>query len=341
MAIAQQHDVSTMNLQRSANSLRIETRFLPTHGVTILCDTSTDQFRPFSSSKVSQSCIRHCSFSCAPRHQRYSKAISQRYVWPGMHHDIKLWCRSCIACQQSKIHRHTISPLQSFPPSSEKFQHIHVDIVGPLPESCGCSYLLTITDRFSRWVEALPLTDITAKSCADAFVLHFVARYGAPYTITTDRGRQFTSQLWKDLTNFLGSELIHTTSYNPKANGLVERFHRVLKASLKSQSELHNWYSNLGWVLLGIRSTIRENNDFSAAEMIYGTPLRLPGEYFADKATEPSASKYVKQLQNFVHSLQPTATRHAGSQTTYINKALASCSHVFVRHDSARFPLQR
>ena len=269
------------------------------------------------------------------------KAISQRYVWPGMHHDIKLWCRSCIACQQSKIHRHTISPLQSFPPSSEKFQHIHVDIVGPLPESCGCSYLLTITDRFSRWVEALPLTDITAKSCADAFVLHFVARYGAPYTITTDRGRQFTSQLWKDLTNFLGSELIHTTSYNPKANGLVERFHRVLKASLKSQSELHNWYSNLGWVLLGIRSTIRENNDFSAADMIYGTPLRLPGEYFADKATEPSASKYVKQLQNFVHSLQPTPTRHAGSQTTYINKALASCSHVFVRHDSVRFPLQR
>ena len=60
-----------------------------------------------------------------------------------------------------------MSPFQSFSLSSEKFQHIHVDIVEPLPESCGCSYLLTITDRFSQWVEALPLTDITAKSCAD------------------------------------------------------------------------------------------------------------------------------------------------------------------------------
>ena len=69
----------------------------------------------------------------------------------------------------------------------------------------------------------------TAKSCADASVLNFVARYGAPLTITSDRGRQFTSPIWKELAKFLGCELIHTTSYNPKANGLVERFYRVLK----------------------------------------------------------------------------------------------------------------
>ena len=188
MAIAQQHDVSTMNLQRSANSLRIETRFLSTHGVTILGDTSTDQFRSLVPQKFRKAVFDIVHSLAHPGIKSTQKAISQRYVWAGMHHDVKLWCRSCIACQQSKIQRHTISPLQSFPPSSEKFQHIHVDIVGPLPESCGCSYLLTITDRFSRWVEALPLTDITAKSCADAFVLHFVARYGAPYTITTDRG---------------------------------------------------------------------------------------------------------------------------------------------------------
>ena len=124
---------------------------------------------------------------------------------------------------------------------------------------------------------------------------------------------------------------------------MAERFYRVLKASLKSQTEPHNWYSNLNWVLVDILSTIRENNNFSAAEMIYGTPLRLLAEYFADKATEPSAAEYVKvkQLQNFVHSLQFTPTRPAGSQTTYINKAQASCSHDFVRHDGMRSPFQR
>ena len=119
-------------------------------------------------------------------------------------------------------------------PQSRKFQHIHVDIISPLPSSCDHKYFLTIVDRFSRWFEALPLRDISAKSCPDAFALHFVARYGAPASLTADRGKQFTSGLWKDLAKFLGCEFINTTSYNPKANGIVERYHRALKASIKA-----------------------------------------------------------------------------------------------------------
>ena len=64
----------------------------------------------------------------------------------------------------------------------------------------------------------IPMQEVTAKSCADNFLLLWVARYGCPKTITSDRGRQFTSQLWHKLANFLGAELIHTTSYNPKTN---------------------------------------------------------------------------------------------------------------------------
>ena len=171
-----------------------------------------------------------------------------------------------------------MSPLQAFVPPSQKFQHIHIDIVGPLPTSCDHKYLSTIVDRFSRWFEALPLRDISAKSCADAFVLHFVARYGAPSTLTADRGRKFISGLWRDLAKFLGCELINTTSYNPKANGIVERYHRVLKASIKAQKQPIDWYSNLGWILLGLRTTIRNDMDFSPPEMLYGSSLRIPGE---------------------------------------------------------------
>ena len=185
--------------------------------------------------------------------------ISKRNILPGYKRDIKLWCQTCVTCQQSKIQRHIISLLAGFTPSSQKFQHIHYDIVGPLPVSNDHCYLLTIVDRFSRGFEALSLRDITAKSFADTFVLHFIARYGAPHVITVDRGAQFTSILWKELTKFLDCELIHTTAYNPKANELVERYHRVLKTSLKAQPNPNEWYSNLGWILLDLRSAIRDD----------------------------------------------------------------------------------
>ena len=87
--------------------------------------------------------------------------------------------------------------------------------MGPLPESEGHCYLLTVIDRYSRWIEAIPLTSITAQACAKALLRHWVARFGTPASIVTDRGRQFTSQLWSELSLLLGFSHRQTTSYHP------------------------------------------------------------------------------------------------------------------------------
>ena len=83
-------------------------------------------------------------------------------------------------------------------------------------------------DRFTRWPEAIPMKDITAQSCADSFLLHWVARFGSPTIITTDRGTQFLCTV---ICQFLGSKLCHTTAFHPAANGLNERFNRSLKVA--------------------------------------------------------------------------------------------------------------
>ena len=57
-----------------------------------------------------------------------------------------------------------------------------------------------------------------------------------PSTITTDRGAQFESALWTEFMKYLGTAHLRTTSYHPQANGLIERFHRQLKAALRVQS---------------------------------------------------------------------------------------------------------
>jgi transposase InsO family protein len=79
----------------------------------------------------------------------------------------------------------------------------------------------------------------------------------------------------------LGTKHIHTTSYHPIANGLVERFHRQLKSALKAQQQSANWTDALPLVLLGCRTAIKEDLSCTAAELLYGTTLRLPGEFVA------------------------------------------------------------
>ena len=232
-------------------------------------------------------------------------------------------------------------PLSTFSTPDARFDMVHIDLVGPLPPSKGYTYLLTCIDRFTRWPEAYPLTNMTAQSVAEAFITGWIARFGTPSTITTDRGRQFESTLWTELTNLLGSRRIRTTAYHPIANGLVERFHRQLKASLKAYPEPNSWMDSLPLVLLGIRSAFKEDVGCTAAELVYGTTLRLPGEFF-DQSTNDQMSDqttYAKQLKSVMWGLQAAPPRQPQRRQTYISIDLTACTHVFVHHDAVRKPL--
>ncbi|KAG8236244.1 hypothetical protein J437_LFUL010997 [Ladona fulva] len=92
-----------------------------------------------------------------------ARLIASCFVWPSVQKDCRDWAR---ACQRSMVTCHVTSPPQSFDPPTERFQHIHLDLVGLLPSSDGFRYLLTVVDRYSRWPEAMPLADISAGSFA-------------------------------------------------------------------------------------------------------------------------------------------------------------------------------
>ena len=135
-----------------------------------------------------------------------------------------------------------------------------LDIIGPLPDSCGMRYLLTIIDRTSRYVDALPLPEANAANCCNAFIAQWVSRWGIPETATCDNGNTFVSNLWSKLHEQLGTVVNYTPVYHPASLGGLERQHRDIKSSLKAvlshmgDTHGHQWLAALPWVLLGRRT---------------------------------------------------------------------------------------
>ena len=342
MAAAQQDDPDLASLQHDSSLDLQQVPLAMSEGVTLLCDVSTGTQRPYVPASFRRAIFDALHSLSHPGIRATQRLVRTRFVWPKMNLDVRRWARTCLQCQRSKIHRHTTAPPATFTTPDSRFDKVHIDLVGPLPPSSGCPYILTCVDRFTRWPEAIPIADSTAETVARAFVQTWIARFGTPSTVTTDRGRQFESNLWRAFTQLLGTKHLHTTAYHPAANGLVERFHRQLKSALKAHPQPDRWTEALPLVLLGIRASLKEDISCTAAELVYGTNLRLPGEFFSassDNSTDPGT--FVTQLKRTMQTLRATPTRQSSQPTGQIDNALCTASHVFVRHDAVRKPLQQ
>nr|VZI51113.1 unnamed protein product [Spirometra erinaceieuropaei] len=212
---------------------------------------------------------------------------------------------------------------------------------GPLPPSNGFTYLLTCADRYTRWAEAVPLPNVQPEIIVKAFVSRWVAIFGVPSTVTTDRGAQFESALFQTLLNFLGCTRIRTTAYHLAANGIVERFHRQLKTTLRAVEDPGNWSDNLPLALLGIRAALKSDLGCSAAELVFGTTLRLPGEMTTptSRGADENPANQVHRLRQFMRSLSPVPPRALMTES-YVERDLDKCTHVFVRCDRVCQPLE-
>jgi transposase InsO family protein len=126
-------------------------------------------------------------------------------------------------CQRSKVLRHVRAPVQPIELPPRRFAHLHVDIVDPFPVSAaGHRYLFTVIDRATRWVEAVPLEDTAAAACAAALFTGWIARYGVPDLLTSDRGAQFTSEVWEAVCRHLG--IVHRLTTTPRPAACLKGF---------------------------------------------------------------------------------------------------------------------
>ena len=99
--------------------------------------------------------------------------------------------------------------------------------------------------QINKMAEAIPLTRISAAECAFAMFHGWISRFGVPAVITSDRGAQFISSLWSAICSLLNIKHKTTTAFHPQSNGMVERFHRQLKNSLRARLASSSWFEHV------------------------------------------------------------------------------------------------
>ena len=295
------------------------------------CNTNRPNPRPVLPVKLRHSIYDTFHNLSHPGWKATCRLVGSRYFWPTLKQDVKQWTSECQACQAAKVNRHTIRPLGELPCPTKRFTTVHLDLVGPLSDDKNLPrYLLTMIDAYTRWFECFPLTDITAERVCEAFLFQWVSRFGPPLNIITDRGKQFTSELMKNLNKNLGVHHIRCSSYNPKCNGIIERSHRTLKGGLKARGG--KWLQQLPFVLIGMRMMPDESGS-SAFSRVTGEQPMVPQILMQ----ETTPAQITKKLEDVPHIYKIPRTKE---KTSHIPEKLQQCSHVWLRLDRVRKPLE-
>ena len=202
-------------------------------------------------------------------------------------------------------------------PVGSPLEKVAMDIMGPFPISdTGNRYILVISDYFTRWVEAYAIPDMTAQVVADKFVSEFITRYGIPDQIHTDQGRDFMSNLFKEMAKLLDVYQTRTTPYHPMSDGLVERLNRTIQQMLKSfiSENASDWEDHLPYVLMAYRSSIQESTGCTPNLLMFGRELSIPIDLLVGHPPHSPPSlctiQYVEWLKSAMRRAFDFAKKH-------------------------------
>jgi transposase InsO family protein len=159
-----------------------------------------------------------------------------------------------------------------------------VDILGPFPRAIGgYRYLFVAIDKFTKWPEATPVVNIT-QGADVAFLKSIVCRFGVPSRIITDNETQFTSWIFQEYCEDIGTQLCFASVAHPRSNGQAERANAGILRGLKTGTydcfKKHgtNWVGELPSVLWGNRTTPSRATGETPFFLVYGAEACLPPE---------------------------------------------------------------
>ena len=250
-----------------------------------------------------------------PGRDRTLSLLRDRFFWPGMYAKVEDYVQGCDRCIRRKTPQDKKVPLVNIR-TTQPLELVCVDFLTLESSKGGYQHVLVVTDHFTRFAQAIPTRNMTAKTTADALLNGFIVHYGVPMKLHSDQGANFESKLIKELCTLLGCDKSRTTPYHPMGNGMTERYNRTLLGMLGTLQphQKSDWKSHIAPLVHAYNCTRHESTNFSPYSLMFGRDPHLPVDLkfglTEDQEAEP-LTQYVDKLRTRLKESFELATKNA------------------------------
>ena len=235
---------------------------------------------------------------------RTKAKLKEKFFWVRLSRDVESYVLSCSACSQNKKNKcYGKVPLTEYQ-AGAPMERVHIDFIGPLPKTeQGNEHCLMMVDQFTKWVECIPLPSQKAEVTARAAVDEFFSRFGFPFQLFSDQGRNFESKLFEALCKALEIHKARTTPYRPSANGQIERFNRTLLDAVRCflGKAQNKWDQKVQQIAGAIRASVNRSTGFTPNMLMLGREVNTPAQLMF-----PSVKEKHEDYDEYVSSLVET-----------------------------------
>jgi transposase InsO family protein len=334
LAAAQDADRDCQDLRRrlEAQDPRVSAGWI-TNSDGVLCSHSTryglPSLKPFIPSSLRQqvlASIHQRAGHLAGETVRLAKATAH---WPAVARDAATYAAGCSACQEAKSPRGKRNLPEGTVTASRPFEIVAMDIMGPLPAVAGKCYILVMSDYFTRYAMAVPLTSKSCAEVASTFEAFWATPFGWPASVLTDQGGEFSGHELSNMFRRNGVQRRSTTAYHPQGDGMVERLNQtliqILTTTIKSPSYKSDWPSALPAAVRAFNAATSSATGHPPYFLLFGVPPTSPP--LVEQPT-PSPPQLLDAKAEFDAARKATQDRNSAKQRAVDLKNATSTSYV-------------
>ena len=240
--------------------------------------------------------------------ERTLSLLRPKCFWPRMTTDVANHILDCPRCLRRKHPVDQVAPLENVH-TTQPMELVCIDYLTLESSKGGYENILVVTDHFTKYSQAYPTKNQTARTTAQVLFNNFFVHYGFPARLHSDQGRNFESKVIKEFCVLGGIDKSRTTPYHPMGNGQCERFNRTLLEMLGTleSEQKSDWRSYVAPLVHVYNCTKHETTRFSPYFLLFGREPRMAIDLLlppSDAEPAKSYSAYIADLRKRMQHAQ-------------------------------------